>query len=247
MIIATARLAVFAIHPLRNLKALHKLLGEAMVGILCSDRWCVYDEWSLHRRQLCWAHIKRNVEKQCDRGGPGSRAEAWAEGFLDLQCRVFEAWHLFRDGGSQGSRRQFDDRIASLMLETALRLEEGERSRDKKLARFCARLRERQIALWAFATTEGMAYDVEPTNIFCGVKPGISADSAASYPAIHDWRTTRLHPCVWNIGRYDRGFRASGDFVSVPVAGARAMANLRRSIGRGDDGACDFAPAVKSV
>jgi transposase len=161
---ATARLAVFAIHPLRNLKAFRHLLGETMVGILCSDRWCVYDEWPLARRQLCWAHIKRNVEKQRDRGGPGSRAAIWADGFLDLQRRVFEAWHLFRGGGSQESRRQFDDRIASLMLETALRLEEGERSRDKKLARFCARLRERQIALWAFATPEGMERDVEPTN-----------------------------------------------------------------------------------
>jgi transposase len=50
------------------------------------------------------------------------------------------------------------------MLETTLRLEQGQRSRDKKLARFCARLRERQIALWTFATTEGMAQDVEPTN-----------------------------------------------------------------------------------
>jgi transposase len=77
---ATARLVVFAIHPLRNLKALRHLLGEAMIGILCSDRWCVYDEWPLDRRQLCWAHIKRNVEKQRDRGGPGSRAAIWAEG-----------------------------------------------------------------------------------------------------------------------------------------------------------------------
>ena len=133
-----------------------------MIGILCSDRWCVYDEWPLDRRQLCWAHIKRNVEKQRDRGGPGSRAEVWAEGFLDLQRRVFEAWHLFRGGGS--SRQQFDDCIASLMLETAMRLEQGERSRDKKLARFCARLRKRQIALWTFATPKGMAHDVEPTN-----------------------------------------------------------------------------------
>jgi transposase len=46
------------------------------------------------------------------------------------------------------------------MIETCLRLEKGERSRDKKLARFCVRLRARQAALWTFATTEG----VEPTN-----------------------------------------------------------------------------------
>jgi transposase len=155
---ATAQLAVFAIHPLRNLKAMRHLLGEAMIGILCSDRWCVYDEWPLDRRQLCWAHIKRNVEKHRDRGG---QAEIWAEGFLDLQRRVFEAWHLFRGGGT---RPQLDDRIAPLMIETSLRLEQGERSRDKKLARFCARLRARQIAMWTFATPDGIRQGVEPTN-----------------------------------------------------------------------------------
>jgi transposase len=159
---ATLRLAVFAIHPLRNSKALRHLLGEAMIGILLSDRWCVYDEWPLDRRQLCWAHVKRNVEKQRDRGGPNSRAAQWAEGFLDLQRRVFEAWHLFRGGGI--TPRQFDDRIASLMIEASLQLEQGTRSRDKKLARFCARLRQRQIALWTFATPEGLAHGVEPTN-----------------------------------------------------------------------------------
>jgi transposase len=68
---------------------------------------------------------------------------------------------LFRGGGT---RQQLDDRIAPLMIEASLRLEQGERSRDRKLTRFCARLRARQIALWTFATTDGMKSGVEPTN-----------------------------------------------------------------------------------
>lgn len=43
---AVTRLAcVFIIHPLRNVDGLRQLAGPSLTGILCSDRWCVYDEW----------------------------------------------------------------------------------------------------------------------------------------------------------------------------------------------------------
>jgi transposase len=66
---ATTSVVYFVIHPCRNLSALKRLVGERFHGILCSDRWCVYDEWPSGMRQLCWAHLKRNWEKQVKRGG----------------------------------------------------------------------------------------------------------------------------------------------------------------------------------
>lgn len=152
---ATHLAAVFLISPWRNLKALRRLLPGRMRGILNSDRWRVYDEWPLERRQVCWAHLKRNWEKLAERGG---KAEVVGVGCLDVQRRVFELWHLFRGGGC--TRAQLGDRLAPLFLELAEWLRLGYRSRDRKLARFCARLAAVYPALWTFAECPG----VEPTN-----------------------------------------------------------------------------------
>jgi transposase len=152
---ATATVVAFAIHSRRNLAALRRLVGEAMLGILCSDRWCVYDQWPVLRRQLCWAHLKRNWEKQAERGGQAARICGLC---LDVQRRVFELWHLFRGGGC--TRAELDERIFPLLLELREVLLAGRRSRDRILARFCRRILEVYSALWTFVSTEG----VEPTN-----------------------------------------------------------------------------------
>src|SRR5437899_12971318 len=91
---------------------LAELLGPTLSGILCSDRWSAYDHVELLRRQVCWAHLKRNWEKMLERGG---KAKTIAEGCLSVQKRVFELWHLFRGGGR--SRGELDDGMAPLMLE----------------------------------------------------------------------------------------------------------------------------------
>ena len=66
---ATKLLAVFMIHPLRNSVALAKLLGTTIQGVVCSDRWRIYERLRQRRWQVCWAHLKRNFQKQVDRGG----------------------------------------------------------------------------------------------------------------------------------------------------------------------------------
>jgi transposase len=145
----------FVIHPCRNLSALKRLVGEKFHGILCSDRWCVYDEWPSGMRQLCWAHLKRNWEKQVERGGTAKRlGEAW----LEVQSQVFELWHRFRGGGI--TRDELGDQMAPLILAMMGIVESGSRSRDGKLARFCERLTEVSADLWTFVVEEG----VEPTN-----------------------------------------------------------------------------------
>jgi transposase len=151
---ATGTVAVFLIDRLRNAVALSKLLGTAVAGVLCSDRWRAYDDHPLDRRQLCWAHLKRNFEKHLERGGAAKHV---AEAALDVTRRVFEAWHLYRGGGSH---QAFDEAIAPLMLEMLGVLQSGLRRRDARLRRFCARLLTQYPALWTFAVHPG----VEPTN-----------------------------------------------------------------------------------
>jgi transposase len=151
---ATSTVAVFLIDRLRNAVALSKLLGTAVAGVLCSDRWRAYDEHPLERRQLCWAHLKRNFEKLFERGG---KAKEVAKAALDVTRRVFDAWHRYRGGGSH---RAFDETIAPLMLELLGVLQSGLRSRDARLKRFCARLLAQYPAMWTFVVIDG----VEPTN-----------------------------------------------------------------------------------
>src|SRR5262245_54131814 len=152
---ATGALAAFVISPWRNLKALIRLLGSEFVGVLCSDRWRAYDEWPLMRRQVCWAPLKGNWEKLLERGG---KAKAIGKACLEVHRRVFELWHLYRGGGM--SYRQLDEAMAPLMLALQEILLTGRRSRDRRLARHCARVLEVSPALWAFLVCDG----VEPTN-----------------------------------------------------------------------------------
>lgn len=151
---AAASVVYFVIHPRRNLAALKRLVGAGLSGILCSDRWCVYNDWP-GKRQLCWAHLKRNWEKKGEKGGVAKRiSKAWKAG----QDKVFELWHLFRGGGC--TREELNRRIMPLVMELAIVLRQGRRSRDRKLVRFCERLTDRYADLWTFVTVEG----IEPTN-----------------------------------------------------------------------------------
>jgi transposase len=152
---ATSTVAVFMIDVFRNITALRKLLGPTPGGVLCSDRWRAYDHVEVLRRQVCWAHLKRNWEAMVERGG---KAAVIGGSCLRMQRRVFELWHLFRGGGL--SHRQFDDEIAPLMLALLDILHEGRRCRECKTKRFCDRLLSVYPALWTFAVVA----EVEPTN-----------------------------------------------------------------------------------
>lgn len=151
---ATATAVLFLIHPRRNLDALRLLLGR-LSGILVSDRWCAYDHWDEDCRQLCWAHVKRNWDKQIERGG---EARALGERWLAGHRRVFELWHLYRGGGC--SRAAMGERMIPQIEAMGDLLQDGVRSRDARLSRYCARLLDRYPLLWLFASVEG----VEPTN-----------------------------------------------------------------------------------
>ena len=151
---ATKQAVLFLIHPRRNLDALKLLLGK-LSGILVSDRWGIYDKWDFESRQLCWAHVKRNWDKQIERGG---KAKELGNRWLALQKPVFELWHLFRGGGC--TRSELSDRMVPHVEALGDLLRAGTRSRDATLARYCTRLHDRYPLLWLFVSVE----DVEPTN-----------------------------------------------------------------------------------
>jgi transposase len=152
---ATATVALFVIHLRRNFEGLQTLLGETIQGIVCSDRWAAYSKLPLERRQICWAHLKRDFPKLIDRGGP---AEAIGRVGLEVVECLFADWWAFRDG--ELDRPGLQARLDPIARELQGVLERGSSCADSKAATFCANVLALYPALWLFAAIEG----VEPTN-----------------------------------------------------------------------------------
>ena len=90
-------------------QGLAAILGDSIDGIVHSDRWHVYLQVPEERRQLCWAHLKRDFRKIVECGGPsvfvGRRG-------LRIVKELFVAWHAFEAGSI--SRPRLKELIAPL-------------------------------------------------------------------------------------------------------------------------------------
>ena len=152
---ATMTAVVFLIHPRRSIDGLKLLLGD-LGGFFQSDRWSVYlEHLPAHRHQLCWAHLKRNWEKKAERS---AKAKRLAQRWFALHETVFTLWHRFKNG--EFDRDSLQRRMTPSMAALTALYDEGSRSRDGVLARFCVRLGEAVERHWLFVLEEG----VEPTN-----------------------------------------------------------------------------------
>jgi len=153
---ATATVAAFVVHARRNAAGLAALLGDGLGGILCSDRWSAYAQVPAARRQVCWAHLKRDFRKVVDRGGSSGKV---GRGGLRVVKGVFAQWHLFRGGGC--TRAQLQDALLPLELRLNRVLLWGAiAGTDRTVARFCENVLALEAALFTFGRVEG----VEPTN-----------------------------------------------------------------------------------
>jgi transposase len=152
---ATTTVVAFAISISRGLAGLTALLGEAVSGIITSDRWGTYHSVPVAQRQLCWAHLKRDFQKCVDRGG---LAAEWGRLALRLTRRVFRRWYAFRGGGLD--RDGLQTRMQPLKREMRALLEAGMIRTDQATATLCKHLLKLEPALWTFVHNEG----VEPTN-----------------------------------------------------------------------------------
>jgi transposase len=152
---ATASAAFFVIHLRRSFEGLQALLGEAITGLVCGDRWAAYSRLPLERRQVCWAHLRRDFRELIERGGP---ADAIGRAGLEVVECLFADWWAFRRGESD--RAALRARLDPIARELQGVLEAGRGCADKKAANFCANLLSLYPALWLVAGIEG----VEPTN-----------------------------------------------------------------------------------
>ena len=152
---ATPTAAVFHLDRTRSRLALHRLLGETIAGVLCTDRYGIYERHPPRLRQLCWSHLKRDFVAQQEQPGPAGR---WGKRASELTEVLFQQWHRFRQG--QITRATLRRRLTPVRQRMRRLLLQGVRSGIALPEGLCANLLRLEPAMWTFLRQEG----VEPTN-----------------------------------------------------------------------------------
>ena len=200
-VVVTAVATVFTLAPSRGSAVIQGLLGVAFAGYLISDRWSAYTWIAPARRQVCWAHLKRDFQKLVDYGGPG---RAIGRDALRLLAGIFGAWADLRQDPTQRPRfvrraRQYQWRFRRL-------LESGQQCQCDKTANFCTALLKLWPALWTFVTVPGVA----PTN---------NAAEQAIRPAV-----------LWRKGSFGTQSAAGNRFVERLLSVAATCRQQDRSL-----------------
>lgn len=152
---ATRTAAYFRIARRRSAAIVKEILGEDFEGQIVSDRWSAYGIIPAERRQVCWAHLKRDFQGFVDRGGEG---KDFGEEGVRLSKELFAIWHRYER--NELSRLRMRGLMAEVEIEVGRLLGAGHLSSDAKVLGFCMKLLEVEPSLFLFARTQG----VEPTN-----------------------------------------------------------------------------------
>jgi transposase len=151
---ATPSVTVFLVHARRGTVAARALL-RGTAAILVTDRWRAYQAWPLARRQLCWAHLRREWVAFTERGGQAWRA---GQALLTETRAIFELWHQVRAGTL--SRARFQAAMGPPRRRVEAWLRRGTAAGHAKTAATCREVLALAPALWTFVAVPG----VEPTN-----------------------------------------------------------------------------------
>jgi transposase len=145
---------LFHVTASRGGKVVTRLLGAEFAGLVSSDRLNSYQVIPPERRQLCWAHLIRNLSALAERRGS---LGAWAADLLSLSEIVFQLWHGFRGGTID--REELQQLIEPIQMLIEARLVAGTRRYDAAEG-LSHELLNHWDGLWTFVCVEG----VEPTN-----------------------------------------------------------------------------------
>ena len=162
-VMVTAAVTVFLQGLSRSTAAAIELLGSTFGGIVVSDRFSAYNHLPIQQRQLCWAHLIRDLTAIAER--PGASAEFGAE-LLGLQQQLFDHWHRYKHGTIDWPALQQNCRPIRQAFETTLQrvvelgYQRGERTPWAKTVRTSQQILQLADGLWTFLETPG----IEPTN-----------------------------------------------------------------------------------
>ena len=162
----TAGVTVFVIRLSRGGKVAQELLGERFWGYLVTDRWSAYAWYPTWRRQVCWAHLLRDIEAMMARGG---RSRDIGEALQAQARQMFHWWHRVRDGTLAPA--SFASYMRPVRREVERLLEVGQSCGVPKTEGTCREILKLRQALWTFVRHP----EVEPTNNAAerAIRPGV--------------------------------------------------------------------------
>jgi len=151
----TSKHAVLRVAPDRHEDHAYDLLADSQ-AIVTSDRWWAYNHLPLRRRQVCWAHLRRDFQAHAE--GLGAEKEFGEHG-LRVCEELFWSWEIYQH---THERRECQRRIRLLRreLKPILRKYSGKAPRYKYTRGIARNLLKIWPALWTFTDKRG----VEPTN-----------------------------------------------------------------------------------
>jgi len=139
----------------RRGKVARERLGEQFWGWLVTDRWSAYTWYPTWRRQLCWAHLRRDIEAMMARGG---RSQEIGEALRAQARQMFHWWHRIREGTL--AHPTFASSMWPVRREVERLLAAGQTCGVPKTEGTCRAILKRRQALWTCVRHAG----VEPTN-----------------------------------------------------------------------------------
>jgi transposase len=151
----TAGVTVFLVRLSRGRAVLDDLIGGDL-GVLTTDRYPAYRHLAAGRRQVCWAHLRRDFQAMIDRRNAGSVV---GEELLLHADILLAQWKRVRDGtqSRRGFRRSY---LGWVRAEVRALLDLGAGCGCATTAGVCRELLAVEPALYTFAAVDG----VEPTN-----------------------------------------------------------------------------------
>ena len=149
------RHAIVRVRDSRHEDHARELLGDTR-AIVTSDRWWAYAHLPLKRRQICWAHLRRDFKAHAE--GLGAEKQ-FAEHGLKVCEELFWSWEIYQH---TRDRTELKRRIRALrrQFKAILRTSSGKAPRYKYCRGMARNLLKVWPALWTFADHHG----VQPTN-----------------------------------------------------------------------------------
>jgi transposase len=158
----------FTVCRSRGAKVLKEILGDVFAGILCSDRLGAYRSYHKGLRQVCWAHIIREIRgiRHACRSPDAVRFSRW---MLREIGRMFGLLNAFRE--ERLDRKTLVLKSVPIRARMSNCLQTYEVSSDSDVARMARGLLTYWDHLFTFLEHDG----VEPTNNVAerGIRPAV--------------------------------------------------------------------------
>lgn len=152
---ATLWVTVFLVLAKRGAAEAKQVIGAAYAGVVGSDRHTAYGWLAPARRQVCWAHLKRDFQAFVDRGGKSAQLGRL---LLAQVAVLFARWHRHQAGAVD--RAAFQVAMQPVQRRVGRLLRVGAAVPHAETRGTCRKLLALEAALWTFVRVAG----VEPTN-----------------------------------------------------------------------------------